>query len=79
MDATLNGLATDCPKLVDCTWGERNTTRIRHPLGPALAPLARWLDMPASVSWNSDAALNNATVPIDVVQAIVARIEESST
>jgi pimeloyl-ACP methyl ester carboxylesterase len=38
----------------------------------------RWLDMPASVAWNSDAALNNATVPIDIVQAIVARIEELS-
>lgn len=37
-----------------------------------------WLDMPASVAWNSDAALNNATVPIDIVQSIVARIEELS-
>ncbi|HUD41751.1 MAG TPA: penicillin acylase family protein [Dokdonella sp.] len=30
------------------TWGERNTTRIRHPLSRALPPLlGRWLDMPA--------------------------------
>ena len=37
-----------------------------------------WLDMPATVVWNSDAALNNAIVPIDIVQAIVARVEELS-
>lgn len=47
VDATLNGLATDCPKLANCTWGARNTTRIRHPLSAALPPMARWLDMPA--------------------------------
>jgi penicillin amidase len=47
VDATLNGLATDCPKLADCTWGRANTSQIRHPLAAALPPLARWLEMPA--------------------------------
>ena len=42
------------------------------------SPGLRWLDMPASVVWNSDAALNSATVPIDIIQAVVARIEEVS-
>ena len=42
------------------------------------APGVHWLDMPATVIWNSDAALNNAIVPIDIVHAIVARIEELS-
>ena len=37
-----------------------------------------WIDLPASESWNSDAALNAAIVPMDVVQAIVARVEELS-
>jgi penicillin amidase len=27
------------------TWGERNTTRIQHPLSLAVPALARWLDM----------------------------------
>jgi pimeloyl-ACP methyl ester carboxylesterase len=42
------------------------------------APTMRWIDMPVSESWNSDKALNSATVPIDVIQTIVARIEELS-
>lgn len=29
------------------TWGERNTSAIRHPLSRAVPPLARFLDMPA--------------------------------
>lgn len=37
-----------------------------------------WIDLPASESWNSDAALNAAVVPMDVIQAIVARVEELS-
>lgn len=36
----------------------------------------RWLDITSGADWNSDAALNSATVPIDVVRAIVARIGE---
>ncbi|ANB17978.1 penicillin acylase family protein [Dokdonella koreensis] len=40
------------------TWGERNTTRIRHPLSRALPELlGRWLDMPA------DALPGDAHVP----------------
>jgi len=38
----------------------------------------RWLELAESPAWNSDAALNAMTVPMDVVQAIVARIEETS-
>jgi pimeloyl-ACP methyl ester carboxylesterase len=41
-------------------------------------PPVHWIDLPASESWNSDAALNAAVVPMDVVQAIVARVEELS-
>lgn len=39
---------------------------------------ARWIEMAESPAWNSDAALNAMTVPIDIVQALVARIEETS-
>jgi pimeloyl-ACP methyl ester carboxylesterase len=38
----------------------------------------RWLEMAESAAWNSDAALNAMTVPMDIVQALVARIEEIS-
>lgn len=41
-------------------------------------PSVHWIELPASESWNSDAALNAAVVPMDVVQAIVARVEELS-
>jgi len=47
-------------------------------LRPRLPAQARWLDMPESPAWNSDAALNAMTVPMDIVQALVARIEEIS-
>ena len=38
---------------------------------------ARWIELTHSAAWNSDAALNAMTVPMDIVQALVARIEES--
>lgn len=37
----------------------------------------RWQAMQGSAAWNSDAALNAATVPMDIVQAILTRIEET--
>jgi penicillin amidase len=43
-----NKLAAQPAGLPARTWGERNTTRIAHPLSRALpAVVARWLDMPA--------------------------------
>ncbi len=47
-------------------------------LRPALPASARWLELAESAAWNSDAALNAMTVPMDIVRAIVARIEETS-
>lgn len=35
------------PELAGRTWGERNTTRIQHPLSQAVPALGRWLDIPA--------------------------------
>ncbi|MFH1842385.1 MAG: penicillin acylase family protein, partial [bacterium] len=32
--------------LADRTWGERNTTALRHPLSAAVPLLSRWVDMP---------------------------------
>lgn len=50
-----------------------------EPLQRALGarPTVRWLSMTASAAWNTDAALNAATVPMDIVSSIVARIEET--
>jgi len=49
--------------------------RLRARLGAS--PSTRWLHHPSSADWNSDASLNAATVPMDVVSAVVARIEET--
>jgi uncharacterized protein len=37
----------------------------------------RWIAKAGSAAWNSDAALNAATVPMDIVQTILSRIEET--
>lgn len=42
------------------------------------SPSVRWIDLPKSTEWNSDAALNASTVPMDVVQTVVSRVEELS-
>lgn len=47
-------------------------------LRPRLPASTRWLEMPDSPAWNADAALNAMTVPMDIVRAIVARVEEVS-
>jgi penicillin amidase len=46
-DATIAAMESACGSLDRCTWGARNTARIRHPLSGALGGLARFLDMPA--------------------------------
>lgn len=49
--------------------------RLRQRLAPATT---RWIDLPGSPSWNSDAALNAQVAPMEIVQAVVARVEELS-
>jgi penicillin G amidase len=48
LDATIADLGKSCGELARCTWGKRNTVRIRHPLSRALPALAPLLDMPAA-------------------------------
>jgi uncharacterized protein len=36
---------------------------------------AHWIDLDASAAWNSDAALNNAIVPMNEILAVIARLE----
>ncbi|HEU4733454.1 MAG TPA: hypothetical protein VFT22_36425 [Kofleriaceae bacterium] len=47
-------------------------------LRPRLPAATRWIELSESPAWNTDAALNAMTVPMDIVQALVARIEETS-
>ena len=35
-------------KLVEATWGQQNTTAIRHPLSNAIPFIGKWLDMPST-------------------------------
>jgi penicillin G amidase len=45
VDAVLNDLSADCPKLEECTWGKANRVHIRHPLSVAVPALAELADM----------------------------------
>lgn len=57
------------------------TTRATAELARLRARLpaaTRWVELPANAAWDSDAALNAMTVPMEIVQALIARIEETS-
>jgi penicillin G amidase len=45
-DAVLDELTKDGRRLAERTWGERNTTLIRHPLSRVVPQLGAFLDMP---------------------------------
>jgi penicillin G amidase len=47
VDALLAFYARQNPDLASRTWGERNATRIQHPLSRAVPTLGRWLDVPS--------------------------------
>lgn len=47
-------------------------------LRPRWPAATRWVELAESPAWNTDAALNAMTVPMDIVQALVTRIEETS-
>jgi uncharacterized protein len=61
---------------VICTRESAEMSRLRQSV--CARPPARWIDVRSSSDWNSDAALNSATVPMDVVQTVVGRIQECS-
>jgi pimeloyl-ACP methyl ester carboxylesterase len=75
IDLSAEELRTDHVTVIS-TGESAATARLRGRL--AASPSAKWIDLPASEAWNSDAALNAAIVPMDVVSAIVARVEELS-
>ncbi len=46
VDSTIDRFVRDGSSLAAHTWGERNTTEIRHPLSRFIPGVSRWLDMP---------------------------------
>lgn len=72
IDLVVEELRTDHVTVVSTREPEA-LARLRARLGAAA-----WIELPGSAAWNSDSALNSQVVPMDVVQAMVARIEELS-
>lgn len=71
-------LAAGTPGAEQITLLSTRTTPELERLRARLPSSARWLQLDESPAWNTDAALNAMTVPMDIVRALVARIEETS-
>ncbi len=63
VDATVSDMTNHGTRaLSQATWGEKNASRIGHPLARALPVLSRWLDMP-SVPQSGDANMPHVAAP----------------
>lgn len=71
-------LAASPPTAEQLTLLSTRTTPELERLHARLPASAKWLQLPASAAWDSDAALNAMTVPMDIVRSLVGRIEETS-
>lgn len=71
-------LAAVTPGAEQLTVVTTNVTPELARLRPRLPASTRWLELAESPAWNTDAALNAMTVPMDIVQALIARIEAIS-
>jgi uncharacterized protein len=76
IDLAATELRTDHVTVIGTSHTKAASARLRERLPES--PSVRWVDLPDSAAWNSDDALNAAVVPMDVVQAMVARVEEVS-
>jgi penicillin amidase len=47
LDSATSQLVEEHGTVAAATWGERNRTRMRHPLSPAVPLIGRWVDFPA--------------------------------
>jgi hypothetical protein len=74
IDLAAEALRTDHVTVIN-TLPSPAIDRLRQHLSAAAA---RWIDLPGSAVWNSDAALNASVVPMEIVQAVVTRVEELS-
>ena len=73
IDLHATELAADTVTVISTT-SSTATTRLRAQM--SASPWVRWIDLPASSVWNSDAALNAAVVPMEAVQTVVSRVQE---
>ena len=71
-------LATGAPTAEQTTLLTTRVTPEIERLQARLPASARWVQLNESPAWNTDAALNAMTVPMDIVRALVARIEETA-
>jgi alpha/beta superfamily hydrolase len=71
-------LAAGSPGAEQTTLLTTRTTPELERLYERLPASARWIQLNESPAWNTDAALNSMTVPMDIVRALVARLEETS-
>jgi pimeloyl-ACP methyl ester carboxylesterase len=71
-------LASGPPSAEQTTLITTRTTQEIERLRARLPASSRWIQLNQSPAWNNDAALNAQTVPMDIVRALVARIEETS-
>ena len=63
VDATVADMTHDGARpLAQASWGEKNASRIAHPLARALPVLSRWLDMP-SVPQSGDSNMPHVAAP----------------
>lgn len=74
IDLAAEPIAADLVTVIR-THDDDGLARLQARLGTSQT--TRWLELAGSVAWNSDAAINAAIVPMDIVNAIVARIEET--
>jgi hypothetical protein len=71
-------LAASPPAAEQLTLVTTRATPELERLHARLPASARRIQLSESPAWNTDAALNAMTVPMDIVRALVARIEETS-
>jgi pimeloyl-ACP methyl ester carboxylesterase len=70
-------LAEVAPRAEHITVITTRVTRELERLRSRWPASVRWVELAASAGWDTDAALNAMTVPIDIVQTLIARIEET--
>ena len=71
-------LASVTPAMDHCTVIQTRPASGADRLRARMPPGAQWIEMADDTGWNSDAALNAMTVPMEIVKTVIARIEKSS-
>jgi penicillin amidase len=62
-DQVVRSLQAEGRPFEQCSWGQANTTLVKHPLGDAVPLLGRWLDMPPALLSGARMDLPRITSP----------------